>query len=248
MATRIQGKTIEQITTAIADYMKKTQKEMGSATNMKLGLDLTNWTSGMGNNRKWSFSEIHVGDDSYMINDKEVTTDQFIQMLKDAIAMASVRAKLFSSVYGDGYWTPKQTILEKVEIYAKPCEDFVKLQKAIEKYANYTIHETDVFDVRVCGKRSTWSDSGNPIYLCYKPDKCKKLLEVIKSKRTSRDNVSVEIKDYFSHGDDMDFRCALYQESEWYGYRGKKLILTITTPKGKVKVKQTLAMNIYENF
>jgi hypothetical protein len=248
MATRIKGKTREQITTAIVDYLKNVQKEMGKTTNKEVRLDLSNWTCGMGNNRKWSFSEIHVGYDSYLIEDKEVTTTQFIQMLNNAIAKAEVRAKVFYKECGDGYWTPKQTIFEKVEIYAKPCDNFIKLQKLIEKYANYTLHETDIFDTRVCGKRSSWSDSGNPMYLCYDPDKCKKLIDLIKAKRTSRDNVNVEIKEYFSHGDDADYRCAIHMESEWYGYRGTKLILTITTPKGKVKAKQTLSMNVYENF
>lgn len=248
MATRIKGKSRDQIKTAIVDYLKKTQKEMGTTTNKKLGLDLSNWTCGMGKNSKWSFSEIHVGNDSYMIDDKEVTTTQFIQMLKDAIAIAGVRAKVFSKEYGDGYWTPKETILEKVEIYAKPCDEFVKLQKLIEKHANYTLHETDVFDVRVCGKRSAWSDSGRPIYLCYEPEECKKLIELIRAKKTSKDNLRVEIKEYFSHGDDTDYNYAIHTESEWYGYRGVKLILTITTPKGKVKAQQTLALNKYENF
>lgn len=241
MATRIKGKTREQIVDLMVDYIKDSYKNMGKATNKELGLNISNWTCGMGRDRKWSFSEIQVGYDSYMIEDKEVTTDQFIRMVNDAIAKSKVRAKVFSEVYGDGYWTPRETHFNKVEIYAAPIKEFIQMQKLIEKYANFTLHETDVYHVRVCGKRSSWSDVGRVDYLCYNKQKCDKVIELLKKKRTSRDNVKVEVKEYFSHGDEGDYKCAIHMESEWYGYRGQKMELTITTPKGKVKVKEIIA-------
>jgi hypothetical protein len=145
-------------------------------------------------------------------------------------------------VCGDGYWSPKVTYFRRVEIYSKPCKEFNSLRKYIEKYADFTLGEVDVFDVSVCGKRSSWSDSGRYDYLCYNANMCSEIERYIKANRTSKDKVSVKVEEYFSHGDETDYKIAQYQESEWYGYRGKLIVVEVTTPKGKTKAKNYWAM------
>ena len=156
-------------------------------------------------------------------------------MLSNAIAKSNVRAKVFSETYGDGYWISKETRFKFVEIYAAPCKEFVTLVRMLERYADFTLHETDIFMVNVCGKRSSWSDSGRINYLCYQPNKCQTIINFIRNNRNSKDAVMVSIDEYFSHGDETDYKIAQYQESEWYGCRGKVLTLNISTPSGKHK-------------
>ena len=244
MGKRIENKTREQVTALMADYIKLSFKHL-KTTNANLDIELNNWCSGFGRNSTWSYSEVVVGDNSYIFKDKKIDDAELIRMLNNAIATTNVRCKVFSQTYGDGYWTPKETRFERVEIYAAPCKEFVKLAKMIEKYANFSLHETDIFDVRVCGKRSSWSDSGRYDYLCYNADKCNAIADYIRTNRKGKDVLSINVEEYFSHGDDMDYKCAMYQESEWYGCRGNKLAVKVTTPNGKVKAKNGWAMRSY---
>lgn len=242
---KIENKTREQVTKLIAAYIKESFKKMGTRTNQNLDVELHNWCSGFGRNSKWSYSDIEVGNDHYIFKDKEIDDAEFIRILNDAIAISKVRGKVFYDTYGDGYWTPKETRFKRVEIYAKPCKEFISLAKMIEKYAKFTIGETDVFDVRVLGKRSSWSDCGHYDYLCYNDKKCQAIADYIRKSRTSKDTLSVEIAAYSSHGDDMDYKCAQYHESEWYGYRGARLNVKVTTPSGKIKAKNYWALRSY---
>lgn len=241
MAKRIENKTREEVTALIAKYIKECFKAM-TCTNKTLHLEVHNWCSGFGRNSKWSFSEIEVGSDSYVFRDKEIDDARFISMINDAIAISGVRAKVFSQTYGDGYWVPKETRFERVEIYAKPCKEFITLAKMIEKYANFSLHETDVFGVSVCGKRSSWSDVGRYNYLCYEPNVCNAIMEYIRANRKGKDTLVVSVEEYFSHGDETDYKCAMYQESEWYGCRGNKLSVKAFTPSGKSKAFNTWSM------
>jgi flavodoxin len=234
MGKRIENKTRQEVTGLMADYIKLSFKHL-KATNANLGIELHNWCSGFGKNSKWSYSEVVVGDNSYIFKDRQINDNELIRMLNDAIAMSNVRCKVFSETYGDGYWTPKETRFKRVEMYAAPCKEFVKLAKMIEKYANYSLHETDIFNVRVCGKRSAWSDSGHYDYLCYNAEKCNAIISYIRENRKGKDTMMVGVEEYFSHGDEMDYKCAMYQESEWYGCRGNNLSIKVYTPSGKSK-------------
>jgi hypothetical protein len=232
---RIENKTREQVTNLIAKHIKECFKAMGSRTNMNLDIDLSNWSSGFGRNSKWSNSEIRFGGNSYIFKDKEITDAAFIRMLNDAVALSNVRCKVYSQTYGDGYWTPQEVRFERLEIYAKPCKEFITLYKMLEKYANRTLGETEVFFARVCGKRSSWSESGTRQYLCYDAKQCQNIIDTIRKHRTSKDSFGFEVEECFSHGDDYDYEIAQYQESEWYGSNQTKLHITIKTPSGKVK-------------
>ena len=228
--------TREKLIDLIAKFIKESARQMGDKTNVKLPIELQNWSSGWGNNSKWSHSDIVLGRETYTFTDKEIDDAAFVSILKAAIAKSNVRAKVVYDECGDGYWCKKQTIFRRVEVFAKPCKEFNTLYKYLEKYAEFTLGETDLFDVNVCGKRSSWSDAGRYNYLCYDAARCKAILDAIKAKKASKDTLRVEVKEYFSHGDETDYDIAMYQESEWYGNRGNKLHVTITTPMGRMKL------------
>ena len=231
--------TREQLVSLMAKFIKEQSKSMGDKTNVELPISISSWVCGMGRDKKWTHTDITIGDyynkTIYTFTDKEITDERFVRMLNKALEESKVRGKVYADTYGDGYWTPEQTIFRRIEIYAAPCKEFNTLAKLIQKYANKTIGGTDIFHVRVCGKRSSWSDSSAYRYLCYDAKKCQTIIDTIRAKKTSKDGLKVEIEEYFSHGDEGDYRCAMYQESEWYGCRGAKLHFTIKTPTGKVK-------------
>jgi len=230
----------EHLTLLLAKFIKDCQKGMGDKTNIELPIDIENWNSGFGNNSKWSHTNIIVGSypnkTTYTFTDRQITNEQFVSMLKDAIAKSNVRAKVVYDECGDGYWSDKVVIFRRVEVFAKPCKEFQLLYDYVEKYGNFTIPEDGVYYVRVCGKRFMYSDSGRYNYLCYDARTCNEILSSIKAKRTSKDKLNVSIKNYLNHGDEMDYRCAMHQESEWYGHRGQMLCVEVTTPKGKTKM------------
>jgi hypothetical protein len=107
-------------------------------------------------------------------------------MLKRALAVSGVSGKVHYEECGDGHWCPKEYYFKDVELYAAPCKEFIKLAKAIEKYSGKVLGSFDVYYTSVCGKRSSWSDTGNMKYLCYKPKKCQAIIDYIKKNRTSR--------------------------------------------------------------
>ena len=231
--------TREKLVSVMAKFIKEQSKQMGDKTHIELPIEISSWVCGMGRDKKWSHTDITIGEyrdkTIYTFTDKEITDEQFVCMLNKALEESKVRGQVFADTYGDGYWTPKQTIFRRVEIYAAPCKEFNTLAKLIQKYANKTIGGTDIFYVRVCGKRSSWSDSGSYSYLCYDVIKCQTIIDTIRAKKTSKDALKVVVEEYFSHGDEEDYRYAMHMESEWYGCRGTKLHFTITTSSGRVK-------------
>ena len=236
--TTIENFPKDKLVKKIADYIKKmsrTLKEMGSGTQCELNIELHNWVSGFGRNQVWSKTEIDVGDIAYNYTDKEVDDAAFIRILNDAISLSNVRCKVYSQTYGDGYWTPRIVRFEKVEIFPNASKEFITLTKMLEKYTNKTIGETDVFFARVCGKRSSWSESGKRHYLCYDSQKCQAIIDEIRKHKASKDTLTFDVEECFSHGDEYDYNIAQYQESEWYGSNQAKLHITIKTPSGKVK-------------
>lgn len=232
----------EHLTLLLAKFIGDCQKGMGDKTNIELPIKLENWLCGMGHDKKWSHSDIIVGDYCnrvrYTFTDKEIDDRRFVQILKDAVAKSNVRAKVVYDEYDGGYFRDSCTIFRRVEVFAKPCREFRILYDYVEKYGNFTIPEDGVYYVRVCGKRSIYNDSGRYNYLCYDAKTCKAILDGIKAKRTSKDKLNVSIKNYVNHGDEGDYRCAMHMESEWYGHRGQMLCVEVTTPKGKVKLNE----------
>jgi hypothetical protein len=230
---RIENITREQLVELIADFIKEQSDNMGDKSNMELGISISNWVCGMGKNKKWAYTEIKVGDNSYIFKDREINEDYFVYMLNNALDKSKVKGNVFYDVYGDGYWTPKQTIFKRFEIFAKPCKEFKELNKVLVKYGAKEIDDYDVFSVRVCGKRSTWSDVGKYYYLCHLPNVCLSIIYYIKSNKGRNGIIKSEVKSYLNHGDEEDYRVAQYQETEWYGKRGDYLLINIENGKNK---------------
>lgn len=234
--------TREQLVSLMAKFIKEQSKCMGNQTNMELPISISSWVCGMGRDKKWSHTDITIGYYTnkvvYTFTDKEITDDQFVYMLRKAIEESKVKGQVFADTYGDGCWTPKQTIFRHVEIYAAPCKEFVALNKMLKKYGSRTIEEYDIFRVNVCGKRSSWSDTGNRYYLCYAPQICANIMDYIRNNKLRGWKVSISTQDFFSHGDETDYKIAQYQESEWYGQRGTKLIVNINNSKGEQKLSK----------
>lgn len=251
--------TKEELTNIIVKYLREKSKNMGDKTNIVLPIEYSNWTSGWGRDSKWSHTDISLGGvrqkmtrligtpnpikidgyesvtKTYTFTDRELTQHQFINILSAAIAIANVRGKVNYDECGDGYWCPKTYRFKNVELFAKPCKEFVSLYRLLEKCANKSLGETEVFFARVCGKRSSWSESGKRSYLCYDAKQCQEIIDAIRKHRTSKDVLTFAIEECFSHGDEYDYEIAQYQESEWYGSNQAKLHITIKTPSGKVK-------------
>ena len=233
---RIENITRETLIFLMAKYMMDCQKQMGERTNMELDIRLNNWGSNLKGKWYWSRTEIEFGHNIYVFTDKQIEDDNFIYMLNKALEKANgVRGKVYSQTYGDGCWTPKETRFERIEIYAKPCKEFKELNNMFTKYGSKEVGETDVFSVRVCGKRSSWSDSGKYYYLCYNAKRCATIMDDIRHNKPRGWKLSINVEDYFSHGDEEDYRCAQHMESEWYGQRGSKLKVTFYNSKGEKK-------------
>lgn len=236
---RIENITREQVIKLIAKFIKEQAKSMGDKTNMELDIEHHNWVCGMGCNKKWSSSEITFGGKSYIFKDKEITEEDFIGMLHKALQESGVKGKVFFDTYGDGYWNKKQNIFRRLEIFAKPCKEFNQLNKYLSKCGVKEIDDYDVFSVRVCGKRSSYSDSGRYYYLCHNPKMCLSIIDYIKSNKGRNGIISIKVEQYLDHGYEEEYRIAQYQESEWYGKRGNNLTITINGGKNKKDYKET---------
>lgn len=236
--------TREKLIDIIAKAMREKSKSMGDETNIKFPIRYENWQCGMGRDARWSNTDITLLVNSkkttYTFTDKEITQRGFIDMLNKALEKSKVKGRV---VYDEqevwhGYHHGTEYCFKRVELFSNPCKEFNTLRKYLEKHANFKLGDMDVFSVDVCGKRSSWGDSGDYYYLCYDPKRCKRILYDIKYNKGSKDLLKVSTEKYLDHGDDMEYQCAMYQESEWYGHRGNKLCIEVTTPKGKVKLNE----------
>ncbi len=225
----------KDLSNAIVKFIKDESKKMNERGKSmeELRIFYSNWVNGA---RKWSRSVITLGGDKYEFTDKEITEIEFINLLKDALKASGVDGKVFYDEVKNWYNVVECIIFKKLEIYGEPCKEFKELAKYLSKYATKKLGKNDIYCVRVCGKRSSWNDSGRVKYLCYDAEKCKAILDTIKQKKSARDLLTFNVDEFFSHGDEVDYNYAMYAESEWYGSRGTKLHVIVRTPKGKAKL------------
>lgn len=110
-----------------------------------------------------------------------------------------------------GAWT------NTIFIYAKPCKEFIKVQKYLEKYYGYTLNEDTIRYDRVSGKRSS-VDIEDRRMLMHFPKRCEKLLEKLKDQKPTVSTYAKVVRcderddaDRYN-GDGED------RENEWDGY------------------------------
>lgn len=236
--TRIENAKREELVNLLSSYIKSQQKLLGDKTNDQLNVSISNWVCGMGQDKKWSRTEIRIGDNQYIFKDREIGEETFIHLLNKALQASGVKGKVFYDEYGDGFWTPKTTRFNRLEIFNKPCKEFDSLNKTLSKYGSKKIDDLDVFSVRVCGKRQSHSDCGNYYYLCHCPKICLSIIDYIKTNKGRFGVVKTRVDEYLDHGDEEDYRIAQYQESEWYGKRGNAITISIKGGKGKKDYEQ----------
>lgn len=226
MATR------EQVIKLMSDYIKETSKNVlvnGGKSNCVVPIQHLNWRSGFSRG-KWVCSEIAFNGNKYKFTDKEISNREFCRMVEQALSMSKVSGKVFSDEsYGGDYQ------FERLEIYAKPCNEFNSLNKLLVKLGAKPLDLLSVFYVRICGKRSSWGDSGSYNYLAYDSKTCSSIIDYIKKNKIRGGKIAFKVEGYMSHGDDTDYRIAMYQESEWYGCRGNYLALSLLNSKLEVK-------------
>jgi len=225
--------TREEVVKLMTKFIKEESK--GDFKVKKLSISIDSWGSRIKGVWTWTRTNITIGRDKYEFTDKEIKEDTFVYMLRTALEQSGVHGNVFFDTYGDGCWVPKETRFNKIEIYGKACKEFTQLNKLLVKLDCKPLNDLDVFYVRVCGKRSSWSDSGRVSYLMHDAKTCQHIMDDIKSKKVRGGVVCAEVKEWFSHGDETDYNYAQYAESEWYGARGAKLVLTYKTSKGVVR-------------
>ena len=221
----------------IAEYIKSCKKNIGNNTNIELPIYYHNWGARINGSWKWTRSEISFNGNTYEFTNKELSEERFVWILRTALEQSGVDGKVFFQTYGNS-WNGYQTIFEKIEIYADPCKEFIQLNKMLQKYAGKALNKTEIFFTTICGKRSSWSDTGRVKYLCFDANNCKNIINFIREKKTSKDKLTFKTDEYLSHGDEMAYDYAMYAESEWYGCRGNKLTIMIDTPAGRRKAIQ----------
>ena len=241
MAVKKNDVTREQLIILMAKYIKECSKKLNDTrSSVEVSILHRNWTS-CGKERKWSWTEIKFNGNEYHFYDKEITDKDFLVIVNTALRESNCRGKVKTKEWEesnpDGWWRSpiKHIKFDGLTLLGKPCKEFVTLNRLLNKYTNKSLEETEVNTSRVCGKRNSWSANSNSTgYLCYNPEKCKRAIEFIRTKRTSKDTLFFEVKNELYH-DDEDYRIAQYQESEWYGLEYNYLLLKVTTPKGKEK-------------
>lgn len=226
MATR------EQVIKLMSDYIKETAKNVlvnGGKSNCVVPIEHMNWYSGF-NRGKWVRSEIAFNCKKYEFEDKEITDREFCKMVEQALEMSKVSGKVFAETSYSGNYQ-----FQRLEIYQKPCKEFIALNKFFEKLGCKPLELLEVFHVGTCGKRSSWGERGARTYLAFDPQGCTNLKEFIKKNKIRGGKVRVKLSDFESHGDETDYNIAIYQESEWYGSIGKKIELLFINSKGEPK-------------
>jgi len=235
--------TKENLIKLLAKYIKECSKRLGdNHPSTEVSISFHNWYSG-GNwkTRKWSNDEIKFNRETYKFYDKEIGDSGFVQIVEDALKMSGCKGKVKCNEWeetnpnGWMYSPIKHKSFESLTLIGKPCKEFKLLQSMVKKYSGKEIGECEIYSADVCGKRSSWSESGDVIYLDFDKRTCQKAIDFIRGKRTSKDSLDIQFGEKLSHGDEEDYRIAQYQESEWYGAFYKYMEINVFTPSGKNK-------------
>jgi hypothetical protein len=235
----MEGKELVKI---IVEFIKEQKKLMGDKSNITLPIEYNNWGARINGKFIWKSTTIMLGNKELEITDREISESSFVSILENALDESGVKGRVFSRKCGDGYWCPKETYFERVDIYGKPCKEFNELNRLFVKYGENKLDETYVFSVGICGKRTTYDDSGKYRYLCHSSKKCQAIIDFIKANKGRNGEITRDIKAFVDNGDEEEYRIAQYLESEWYGSRGYSLTIKIKNGKGKKDYSKTFVV------
>lgn len=154
--------------------------------------------------------------------------------------------------YGGPNWVvPTVRVIRSVTIADAPCREYKSLQNWLNKYGikvksgswfkerlelgNYVL-----FCSAMGGKRGVLFDEyGERRFLDNKPRKCARFLEELRKARATNDSVSCTFgeEDYI---DPEERRASSYYEIECEGEKRKYLLVTVSSPSGKIKYKEKI--------
>lgn len=186
--------------------------------------------------RKWVETRISFGWNTYHFTEKMISDNEFIELANKALFGAKClgKVKTYEETEFYGLWrTIKHIKFDEIMLFAKPCKDFVKLQRIVKKYTNTDIKDFDVYTASIFGKRTPNYSESNKKYLCYNEKRCLDAIEWIKKNRSTKNVLSVNIKEEIDRGEDYEDACR--RETEWYGSKANNLKLCVVTPSGKEK-------------
>ena len=128
-----------------------------------------------------------------------------------------------------GYWE------DTYYAFAKPCKEFVRLQKMLAS-KNIFLNEEDVKVVWIEGKRSVY-DYDDFRFLCHNPDKCNEIMEWLKANKWRTHKVKMSIERQMNDSDRYDYD-GEDMECEWSGSISYPLVLKLLTPTGRVSAER----------
>lgn len=129
-------------------------------------------------------------------------------------------------------------ITQGIMLHVKPCKEFVKLCKTLEKHADISIHLADLYSVNISGKRGgNWRESGSKTYYAFSPRICTVVLEWIHKNKRPSDRLIANIEE----GEDCeDMEYSRRYETECYGVKHRYLSLVIQKGRGIRKTFNTM--------
>lgn len=228
--------TREKLVVIMTKYIKECSKKLDEKTiSIIPQISHTNWYY---NGRSFSCSEINIGRDTYCFYDKEITDNDFINIVSTALKDSKCRGKIGSLEWDEykGWSRVHHKRFSSLTLLCAPCKEFITLSKMIKKYTGKEISYTDINSSRACGKRRNWSvDADSTGYLCHEPNKCQDAIDFIRSKKTARDILLVEVRNLLEHDNEYDYKVAQEEEREWYATDYSYIGLKVKTPSGKGK-------------
>lgn len=233
----------EKLIIVMARYIKNLANSIKPEKPIiKANIEHHNFVSGL--TRKWVRTDIDVDNITYTFTDKEITDEEFVTLVSTALRESNSKGYIQTKEWeernpnGWMYAPIKRVSFDYLILLGKPCKEFIKLNRLLNKYAHKELTETEVNTSDVCGKRNDWSvNISTTKYLCYNPNVCNNAIEFIRNKRTSKDTLSIEMQKKLYHNDDEEYQIAQHLETEWYGTQSNILLLKVTTPTGKEKGK-----------
>lgn len=188
---------------------------------------------------------------SYEGKDYEADTDLFFEVTdfakvieSAAKALNKIRGYLVAVSYSDmqrqkrdtfGYYTVSEKVATGLVLYTAPCKEFVSLAKWIEKFSSVKLDALSLYSVGIGGKRGRiYGEESQRDFLCHDGKKCHRILDWIIKNKSSRDTLKVE-KKMTDDINKFDLEVSIRHETEFGGMRYSHLMMTVTTPGGKVK-------------
>lgn len=241
METKNNTISVDKLVTTLAKYIKEVAKSLTETEPCKeVYIKINNWYGGSGKNATWKYDEICFDRQSYKFYDKH----DFISAIEKALTASKVKGKVITkeNLIMNGFSYSKEKVFERLMVFGKPCKEYKLLQNYLKKYASFNLGEYEVYNVPICGKRTTWSESGDYRYLDFDKRACQKAIDELRGSRRSNDDVVCERRNRILYEDEHYSKIAMGMETEWYGTYVNYLKVNIHTPTGKDKKAINIAI------